>query len=84
MVYRVKKNSIFPPVTGYGLKGMVGIYVLIERGGSLGQIHIRKTSGIRPFDQAAFNAIELSTPLPPLPDDFPCDDLPAYLLFYYN
>lgn len=84
MVYRVKKNWIFPPVSEYGLKGVVGIYLLIGRDGAIGNIYIRKTSGIRPFDQAAFNAIELSAPLPPLPDDFPHADLPAYFLFYYN
>lgn len=84
MVYRVKKNWIFPPVSEYGLKGVVGIYLRIGRDGAIGSIQIRKASGIRPFDQAAFNAIELSAPLPPLPDDFPNPDLPAYLLFYYN
>jgi hypothetical protein len=84
MLYRVKKNWLFPPVSEVGLKGVVGIYLLIGRDGAIGNVHIRKTSGIRPFDQAAFNAIELSVPLPPLPDDFPHKDLPAYLLFYYN
>jgi len=84
VVYRIKTNWIFPSVSGFGLKGVVGIYVLIERDGSLGAVYIRRASGIRPFDQAAFNAIELSAPLPPLPDDFPREDLPAYLLFYYN
>ncbi|HEX7502910.1 MAG TPA: TonB family protein [Acidobacteriota bacterium] len=84
MVYRVKKNWIYPPASLYGLKGTVGIYVLIERDGAVSRVFIRKTSNIRPFDQAAFNAIELSAPLPPLPDDFPHENLPAYLLFYYN
>jgi TonB family protein len=84
MVYRVKKNWIFPPASQYGLKGTVGIYLLIERDGAVSRVFIRKTSNIRPFDQAAFNAIELSAPLPPLPDDFPNENLPAYLLFYYN
>jgi TonB family protein len=84
MVYRVKRNWIFPPASAYGLKGVVGIYLLVKRDGSLSGVHIRKTSGVRPFDQAAFNAIELSLPLSPLPDDFPHEDLPAYFLFYYN
>lgn len=84
MVYRVKKNWISPPASLYGLKGTVGIYVLIERNGAVSRVFIRKTSSIRPFDQAAFNAIELSAPLPPLPDDYPRENLPAYLLFYYN
>jgi hypothetical protein len=84
MVYRVKKNWIPPALSEYALKGVVGIYLRIGRDGTIGNIHIRKTSGIRPLDQAAFNAIELSVPLPPLPDDFPNADLPAYLLFYYN
>jgi TonB family protein len=84
VVYRIKTNWIFPAVSGFGLKGIVGIYVLIERDGTIGSVYIRRASGIRPFDQAAFNAIELSAPLPPLPDDFPRENLPAYLLFYYN
>jgi outer membrane biosynthesis protein TonB len=84
MVYRVKKNWIFRPLSPYGLKGTVGIYLLIERDGAVSSIYIRKTSNIRPLDQAAFNAITLSVPLPPLPDDFPHANLPAYLLFYYN
>lgn len=84
MVYRVKKNWIFPPASLYGLKGAVGIFVLIERDGAVSRVFIRKTSAVRPFDQAAFNAIELSAPLPPLPDDYPRENLAAYLLFYYN
>jgi len=84
VVYRIKTNWIFPSASELGLKGVVGIYVLIERNGTLGSVYIRRASGIRPFDQAAFNAIELSAPLPPLPDDFPRENLPAYLLFYYN
>ena len=84
MVYRVKRNWIYPPASLYGLKGTVGIYVLIERDGAISRVFIRQTSAIRPFDQAAFNAIELSAPLPPLPDDFPRENLAAYLLFYYN
>jgi TonB family protein len=84
MVYRVKKNWIFPPASLYGLKGTVGIFVLIERDGAVSRVFIRKTSAVRPFDQAAFNAIELSAPLPPLPDDYPRENLAAYLLFYYN
>jgi outer membrane biosynthesis protein TonB len=84
MVYRVKKNWIFPAHSLYSWKGTVGIYLLIERNGALSRVYIRKTSNIRPLDQAAFNAIALSAPLPPLPDDFPHASLPAYLLFYYN
>jgi uncharacterized membrane protein YgcG len=84
MVYRVKKNWIPPAISEYGLKGAVGIYLLIRRDGTISKMYVRKTSGIKPLDQAAFNAIELSTPLMPLPDDFPNADLPAYLLFYYN
>jgi TonB family protein len=83
-VYRIKKNWIMPPASSYGLKGAVGIYLVIGRDGGIATIFIRRGSGIRPFDQAAFNAIRLSAPLPPLPDDFPRADLPAYLVFYYK
>jgi TonB family protein len=84
MVYRVKKNWIFPPISQYKLKGAVGIYMLIDRDGNIVKLFVRKSSGIRPFDQAAFSAIQLAAPLPPLPDDYPRADLPAYLLFFYR
>lgn len=84
LVYRVKKNWIMPPASSFGLKGTVGIYMVIARDGSIARVFVRKASGVRPLDQAAYNAIRLSAPLPPLPDDFPRADLPAYLLFYYK
>lgn len=84
MVYRVKKNWLMPLASSHGLKGTVGIYMLIGRDGSIVRIFVRRASGVRPLDQAAFDAIRLSAPLPPLLDDFPHADLPAYLLFYYK
>jgi TonB family protein len=84
MVYRVKKNWILPMAPTFSMRAEVGIYLVIGRDGSVSRILIRKASGIRPYDQAALNAIRLSAPLPALPDDFPRADLPAYFLFHYQ
>ena len=84
MVYRVKKNWIFPPASLYGLKGAVGIFVLIERDGAVSRVFIRKTSSHPAFRPGRLQCHQLSAPLPPLPDDYPRENLAAYLLFYYN
>jgi TonB family protein len=84
MVYGVKKNWIIPPVQEYGMGGMVGVYLVVEKDGRISTLSVQKASGLKPFDQAAVNAIRLSDPFPPLPQDFPNANLPAYFVFRYN
>ncbi len=83
-LYRVKRNWIVPPSSRVGLSGTVGIFLIIERDGHFREPKIRNSSGIAPFDQAAWNALVLSIPFPELPGDFPNPDLPAYFVFRYN
>lgn len=83
-VYRVKANWLFPPAVSAGIKGVVGVYLVIERDGRISSMEIRQTSGIQPFDQAALNALKLSVPFAELPFDFPRRNLPAYFIFHYN
>lgn len=84
MVYRVKRNLIYPPAVDYGLRGMVEIYLVIEKSGQISTLALIKSSMIQPFDQSAITALKLSLPLPPLPADFPNRNLPAYFVFRFN
>ncbi len=83
-VYGVKRNWIFPPAGAYGLPGVVGVYLVVERDGRVSTLAVRKASGVKPYDQAAVNAVTLASPFPPLPPDFPNPNLPAYFVFRYN
>jgi len=84
VVYRIKQNWIPPVPQTFGFKGRVDIYLVVEKNGQLRIVNLKKSSGIRSFDQAALNALRLSSPFLPLPGDFPNADLPAYLIFKYN
>jgi len=83
-VYRVKQNWIVPPYSHLGLTGSVGVYVVFGRDGKCRDLQVKLTSGIKPLDQAAWNALVLSIPFQELPADFPNPDLPAYFIFRYN
>ena len=83
-VYRVKRNWIMPQQVGYGIRGAVGIYLVILRDGRIETPEIRKSSGLNAFDQAALNALRLSVPFSELPADLPNRDLPAYFIFHYE
>jgi hypothetical protein len=84
LVYRVKRNLIYPPAVDYGLQGMVEVYLVIEKTGQISTLALIKSSMVGPFDQSAINALKLSIPLPSLPADFPNRNLPAYFIFRFN
>lgn len=84
LVYRIKRNWLYPPAVDYGLRGQVEIYMVIEKTGAISTLALVKSSMIQPFDQSAVNAMRLSIPLPPLPSDFPNRNLPAYFIFRFN
>lgn len=72
------------PLLQTGLKGVVTIRFTIHRDGTLSEITILASSGIAPFDHAAKKAIELASPLKPLPPDFPKETEHVTAMFYYN
>jgi TonB family protein len=84
LVYRIKRNWLYPPAVDYGLRGQVELYMVIEKTGAISTLALVKSSMIQPFDQSAVNAMRLSIPLPPLPSDFPNRNLPAYFIFRFN
>jgi len=84
VVYRVKKHWVIPPAVQIGASGEVGIFIVIDKDGSVSRAEITHPSGIGVFDQAALTAIQSGLPFPNLPPDFPNANLPAYFVFKYN
>lgn len=86
MVSRIRVNwyANMPQIIRTGLQGVVTIRFTIQRDGTITDIEILSSSGVPPYDFAARKAIELSSPLNPLPKDFPNPDERVTVMFYYN
>jgi TonB family protein len=86
MVSRIRVNwyANMPPLFRTGIPGVVTIRFTIQRDGQITDVTILQTSGHPPYDQAAKKAIEQSSPLKPLPADFPNPTERVTVMFYYN
>ena len=86
MVSKIRVNwyANMPPIIRTGMKGVVTIRFTIHRDGRISDITILESSGIPPYDQAAKKGIELSSPLRPLPAEFPGATERVTCMFYYN
>lgn len=74
----------WPPAAWAGLKGIVTVRFRIWRDGRITDITIIDPSGTPAFDTCATLALEASSPLPPLPDDFPGESEGITARFLYN
>ncbi len=74
----------WPPAAWAGLKGMVTVHFTIHRDGTVSDIRIDAPSGTPAFDTCATVALEASSPLPPLPADFPKESEGISARFLYN
>jgi len=59
------------------------VYFQVIRSGRIIKVEIETSSGIDAFDRACERAVNLSQPLPPLPDDFTEEILGIHLQFPY-
>ena len=86
MVNRIRVNwyNNMPQLIQTGMKGEVTIRFTIQRDGQITDITILSSSGRPPYDFAAKKAIELSSPLNPLPADFPNPTERVTCMFFYN
>jgi len=86
MVARIRVNwyNIMPDLLRTGMHGVVTIRFTIHRNGQISDVTILESSGIPPYDFAAKKAIENSSPLNPLPKDFPMETERVTAMFYYN
>jgi TonB family protein len=86
MVARIRLHwyNNMPDIIRTGMKGVVVIRFTIQRNGRITDVTLLQSSGIPPYDFAAQKAIELASPLAPLPPDFPEPSERVTAAFYYN
>lgn len=86
MVSRIRVNwyANMPPIIRTGIAGVVTIRFTIHRDGRISNVTVLNSSTVPPYDFAARKAIELSSPLNPLPKDFPNATERVTAMFYYN
>ncbi len=86
MVSRIRVNwyANMPQIIRTGIQGVVTIRFTIQRDGRITDLELLSSSGVPPYDFAARKAIELSSPLNPLPKDFPNPNERVTVMFYYN
>ncbi|MDQ3283957.1 MAG: TonB C-terminal domain-containing protein [Acidobacteriota bacterium] len=86
MVSRIRVNwyANMPQLIRTGIGGVTTIRFTIQRDGRLTDITVLRSSGHPPYDFAARKSIELSSPLNPLPKDFPNATERVTAMFYYN
>ena len=82
----VKKNwlAVMPESARMGRRGYVTIQFIIDREGSVPKLVIASGSGTEAFDRAAVAGVSASNPFPPLPAEFPGNDIRVQLSFAYN
>jgi TonB family protein len=74
----------WPPAARAGLAGVVTVRFRIHGDGTISGIHVVDPSGTPAFDTCATVALEASSPLPPLPSEFPGDSEGITAQFLYN
>jgi len=86
MVSKIRINwyQQMPHLIRTGLKGVVAIRFTIHRDGRISDVVMLESSTAPPYDFAARKAIELSSPLNPLPRDFPNATERVTARFFYN
>jgi len=67
-----------------GISGYTCQHFLIARAGEISDIEIVRSSSIPPFNKAAGDALRASSPLPPLPEEFPDPREGVTFCFFYN
>ncbi len=77
-------NWIIPYPKEMGVKGVVGISVIIDESGDILSAQVVNSSLILLLDEAALKALKESSPFPSLPEDFPNKYLEAYFEFHYD
>jgi TonB family protein len=86
-IYVIIRNNWFariPLAAREGIRGYVHWRFIIEKDGTISRIIPVHSSSIPPFDKAAADALQASSPLPPLPQGFPKEREGVVFGFYYN
>jgi TonB family protein len=79
--YNAMPPSVYPPILKQG-KLAIEFYILKD--GKIAGLAVRTTSGDVPLDRAALASITASNPFPPLPREFPGQNLGLRFYYFYN
>jgi len=82
-IAQIRRNW-FVPYAAMSLRGHVVLSFKVHRDGSITELQINQPSAIDAFTKSAFNAIKLSNPTVPLPLEFPDENAPFIVSFYFN
>ena len=66
------------------LRGHVVLSFKVHKDGTITDLQILKPSAIDGFTKSAYNAIFSSNPTVPLPIEFPDENAPFIVTFYFN
>jgi TonB family protein len=82
----VKRNweSVIPEIARLGRKGRVILQFNISKNGTVVNLNMMSGSGTSSMDAAALSSIQLSSPFPPLPPEYPDNDILLRFGYYYN
>ncbi len=82
----VRRNwqAVMPESARLGRRGQVAIQLSINRQGRIPKLVIAESSGAEPLDRAAVAGITASDPFPPLPEEFPGEEIRIQFNFLYN
>ena len=82
-VAQIRRNW-FVPYAAMSLRGHVVLSFKVHRDGSITDLQVLQPSSIDAFTKSAHNAIKLSNPTVPLPLEFPDENAPFIVTFYFN
>lgn len=81
VVELIQKNWDIPPTRPANPNAAVEITVVLMKSGQISALEVVASSDDPTFNQAARFAVELSSPFPPLPEDFPAASLEVSFVF---
>lgn len=74
----------FVPKAAFAMRGVVVLQFNIYKNGRITDIVVARPSPIDSFNNAAYNAIYVSSPVDPLPQEYPLDPAFFTVTFYYG
>lgn len=80
----ISGNWRVPNIARFEARGVTGISFNIHKDGSFSDVRVILKSGYEPLDVSSLNAINNTTPAPPLPKFVDEDVVPIRFGFYYN
>jgi TonB family protein len=84
LIVRRNWDSVIPEIARLGRKGRVVLQFNIRKNGTVVDLNLMSGSGTGSMDAAALSSIQLSNPFPPLPPEFPGNDILLRFGYYYN